>query len=47
MKVVSKNRNIITTFIKGDVFSKLSYVFMGLANIKNGQVVKGLIFLTI
>ncbi|MBR4668923.1 MAG: sugar ABC transporter permease [Butyrivibrio sp.] len=45
MKVADNKRNIITTFTKGDIFSKLSYVVFGLANIKNGQVVKGLIFL--
>lgn len=47
MKVVNNNRNIITTFTKGDIFSKLSYLIMGLSNIRNGQVVKGLIFTAI
>ena len=47
MKVVNKQRNIITTFTKGDIFSKLSYVVFGLSNIKNGQVLKGLIFLVL
>lgn len=46
MKLVN-NRNIITTFTKGDIFSKLSYLIMGLSNIRNGQVIKGLIFATI
>ena len=40
-----KRRNFITTFTKGNIFSKLSYVFCGLANIRYGQVVKGLLFL--
>ncbi|WP_022770824.1 carbohydrate ABC transporter permease [Butyrivibrio sp. NC2007] len=40
-----KRRNFITTFTKGDIFSKLSYIFCGLANIRYGQVVKGLLFL--
>ena len=39
-----KSRNFITIFTKGDIFSKLSYVFCGLANIKYGQVIKGLLF---
>lgn len=47
MKVVNKERNLITTFIKGDIFSKLSYLLLGMANIRNGQVIKGLIFLAI
>ena len=47
MKVINKNRNLITTFTKGDIFSRLSYIVMGLANIRNGQVIKGLIFLMI
>ena len=47
MKVADNKRNIITTFTKGDIFSKLSYVVFGLANIKNGQVIKGLIFLAL
>lgn len=40
-----KKRNFITTFTKGDIFSKLSYVICGAANIRHGQVVKGLLFL--
>ena len=44
---VDKRRNLITTFTKGDIFSKLSYVVLGLSNIKNGQVLKGLIFLAL
>ncbi len=47
MKVVNKERNLITTFTKGDIFSKLSYLLLGMANIRNGQVIKGLIFLAI
>lgn len=31
-------------FVQGDVFTKLSYVFMGVGNIARGQVVKGLLF---
>lgn len=47
MKAVNPNRNIITTFTKGDLFSKLSYIIFGLSNIRNGQVVKGLIFMAL
>ncbi|WP_029232916.1 carbohydrate ABC transporter permease [Butyrivibrio sp. VCB2006] len=47
MKAVNTNRNLITTFTKGDIFSKLSYVVLGLSNIKNGQVLKGLVFMAL
>ena len=40
-----KDRNLITIFTRGDIISKLSYVVCGLANIRYGQVVKGLLFL--
>ena len=39
-----KRRNLITTFTKGNIFSKLSYIIFGLANIRYGQVIKGLLF---
>jgi len=42
-----KKRNFITAFTQGDVFSKLSYVICGAANIRNGQVLKGLLFLAV
>ena len=34
-------------FIRGDIFTKLSYVIMGAGNIRRGQIVKGLMFLSI
>ena len=40
-----KDRNLITIFTRGDIISKLSYVVCGHANIRYGQVVKGLLFL--
>ncbi len=40
-----KDRNFLTIFTKGDIFSKLSYVICGAANIRHGQVIKGLLFL--
>ena len=43
-KEAFKSRNLITIFTKGDIFSKLSYIICGLANIRNGQIVKGSIF---
>ena len=44
-KETYKGRGFLTIFAKGGLFSKLSYIFCGLANIKNGQVVKGSLFL--
>ena len=43
--IAYKKRNFITIFTKGDIFSKLSYFICGLANMKNGQIVKGALFL--
>ena len=40
-----KNRNLITIFTKGDIFSKLSYIVCGASNMRHGQVIKGLLFL--
>lgn len=42
-----KRNGVISIFRDGDIFSKLSFVIWGLANIVRGQVVKGLIFLAI
>jgi arabinogalactan oligomer/maltooligosaccharide transport system permease protein len=39
-----KNRNFITIFTKGDVFSKLSYLVCGAANMRHGQIIKGILF---
>ena len=36
-----KNKNLLQIFIKGSIFSKLSFVICGLANMVYGQVVKG------
>jgi arabinogalactan oligomer/maltooligosaccharide transport system permease protein len=47
MKAATTKRNILTTFTKGDIFSKLSYILFGLSNIRNGQVLKGLIFMAL
>ena len=46
-KSLSNKRSFIRIFTEGDSFSKLSYLLMGLSNIKNGQLVKGLIFMVI
>ncbi|MCR5476295.1 MAG: sugar ABC transporter permease [Lachnospiraceae bacterium] len=45
MKATESKRNLITIFTKGDLFSKLSYVIMGAANVRNGQIIKGICFL--
>lgn len=37
--------NFFYGLIHGDIFTKLSYIIMGLSNIVRGQVIKGLIFL--
>lgn len=42
-----EKRNFATIFTKGDIFSKLSYIICGLANIRNGQMAKGLLFLAL
>ena len=37
-------KDFVVGFVQGDIFTKLSYVFMGVGNISKGQVIKGLIF---
>ncbi|WP_155994927.1 carbohydrate ABC transporter permease [Butyrivibrio sp. WCE2006] len=44
MNTEYKDRNLITIFTKGDIFSKLSYIICGAANIRYGQIIKGLLF---
>ena len=39
--------NYFVGFIRGDIFTKLSYLVMGTGNIVRGQIVKGLAFLAI
>lgn len=39
--------NYFSRFIKGDIFTKLSYLFMGVGNIFHGQIIKGFLFLLI
>ena len=38
---------LLTIFKEGDIFSKLSFLIMGLANMARKQIVKGLLFLAI
>jgi arabinogalactan oligomer/maltooligosaccharide transport system permease protein len=45
MEKTYKKRNFITIFTKGDIFSKLSYLIPGAANMRWGQPMKGLLFL--
>lgn len=33
------------TFVEGDIFTKLSFIIMGLSNLFRGQIIKGLLFL--
>ncbi len=46
-KMQSKRKNIFQIFSQGNIFSKLSFIILGLANIVNGQAIKGLIFLAL
>ncbi len=39
--------SFIRIFTEGDSFSKLSYILMGLANIRYGQILKGILFLIV
>ena len=39
-------RTPITIFVEGDIFTKLSFVVWGLANMVRGQIVKGAIYLS-
>ncbi|MGX7243824.1 carbohydrate ABC transporter permease [Enterococcus quebecensis] len=48
MKLKAKTDDQISfreLFKKGDAATKLSYIFMGMANLRNGQIIKGLLFL--
>lgn len=43
-----QNKNgLISIFVKGDIFSKLSFLIWGLSNIVRGQIAKGLIYLAL
>lgn len=44
-KKIKKRDSLASVFLKGDVFSKLSFVIWGLSNIVRGQIVKGFLFL--
>lgn len=46
-KQKQKKNGLISVFVKGDIFSKLSFVIWGLSNMVRGQIVKGLLFLAI
>ncbi|HEX3076529.1 MAG TPA: sugar ABC transporter permease, partial [Lachnospiraceae bacterium] len=47
-KIKSQNKfvSIGQAFKEGDIFTKLSFFIMGLSNLVRGQIVKGLIFLS-
>ena len=40
-------KNYFVGFVKGDIFTKLSYVIMGAGNLCRGQIIKGLAFLAV
>ena len=44
-KKIKKRDSLASIFLKGDIFSKLSFVIWGLSNIVRGQIVKGFLFL--
>ena len=44
-KTNSQKQGLISIFMQGDIFTKLSFVILGLSNIVRGQVIKGLLFL--
>lgn len=44
-KKIKKRDSLASIFLKGDVFSKLSFVIWGLSNIVRGQIAKGILFL--
>lgn len=46
-KKIAGRNSLTSIFLKGNAFSKLSFVIWGLSNIVRGQIVKGLIFLAI
>lgn len=43
----TKKNGLLSIFIKGDIFSKLSFLIWGLSNIVRGQIVKGFLYLVI
>lgn len=42
---INKETNLASIFAKGNMVSKLSFFVWGIANIANGQIVKGIMFL--
>lgn len=47
LKIYNWFKNWITTFIKGNWKTRLSYLVMGSSHLFNGQIVKGLVFLVL
>ncbi|MCR5254867.1 MAG: sugar ABC transporter permease [Acetatifactor sp.] len=46
-KKTVKKSGLFSIFTQGDIFSKLSFIIMGISNIARKQIVKGLIYLAI
>ena len=44
---VQHKKDLLSIFKYGDIYTKLSFVIFGLANMMNGQVIKGLLFLAL
>ena len=43
----NNNNQLINTFRKGDLFTRLSFIIMGIGNFCRGQIAKGILFLSI
>ena len=39
-------KNLVVTFIEGDIWTKLSYFFMGIGSFARGQILRGILFAT-
>ena len=46
-KVVSLSKSVGYAFVKGDIWTKLSFLFLGTSHIARGQILKGLMYLLI
>lgn len=44
IKLFHKLKQYVSLFSRGDVFTKLSFIFLGLSNAVRGQIIKGLLY---
>lgn len=42
-----KRRGMVSIFLQGDLFTKLSFIIFGLSNMVRGQIIKGALFLAV